>query len=352
MKLVKRLIRRIDAFQQGRPVLSFLWAVVKKFGDDSAGSLAALVAYYGFLSLFPLLLVLITILGLIATPSISHRVVNSALGQFPIVGSQLTGPNGIHALKAGSVVGLIIGLVGLVWGSLGICQAAQRAMAGVWNVPKRDTPGYVSKLLRSVEFLIVLLLDVVVTTALAGISTFAGHGLGVRIGAAVLTFVVDVGLYILAFRVLTPASIPTRFLVRGAAAAGVAWAILQYVGTFLVGHQLKHAHQIYGYFGSILGLLAFLFLAAQITLYAAEVNVVRERHLYPRSLSSPPLTAADRLVSADLARAADRRPHEEERAAREERAGGEAEAGAGGAGGSGGTAGGGPVSDRPGQSVR
>ncbi|MGH9103250.1 MAG: YihY/virulence factor BrkB family protein [Acidimicrobiales bacterium] len=310
MNPIPRVLRAVDLFQRRTPGLNFGYAVLKKFGQDSAGSLAALVAYYGFLSLFPLLLVLITVLGLVATPSVQHSVLHSALAQFPIVGNQLTGPRGIHSLRAGSVVGLIIGLIGLVWGSQGICSAAQNAMAGVWNVPQVDRPGYLQRLGRSVEFLAVLLLDVVITTVLAGIATFGGTAWYVRVASGVITFVVDIALYVLAFRVLTPKTIGTRGLVPGASVAGIAWAILQYVGTFLVGHQLKHSSQVYGYFGSILGLLAFLYLAAEITLYAAEGNVVWQRRLFPRALQ-PPLTPADRSALADLAREGERRRGDE-----------------------------------------
>ncbi len=301
MNPIQRTIRAVDHAQRRTPPVAFLWAVVKKFGNDQAGSLAALVAYYGFLSLFPLLLVLVTILGLVVTPQLQHRVVHSAIAQFPIVGNQLTGPGGIHALKEGSLVGLIIGVLGLIWGSTGICQAAQNAMARVWNVPQLERPNYIFRLLRSFAFLTVLLLDVVATTVLAGITTFGGSLWYARLGAGILTVLVDVGLYVLAFRILTPGAVPTRDLVLGAVLAGVAWAILQYVGTFLVGHELKHSHQIYGYFASVLGLLAFLYTAAQVTLYAAEANVVKARRLWPRSLTAPPLTEADRTVLTALA---------------------------------------------------
>ncbi|MGH9129799.1 MAG: YihY/virulence factor BrkB family protein [Acidimicrobiales bacterium] len=302
----KTTIQKIDAFQRRTPPLAFAWAVVKKFGDDSAGSLAALVAYYGFLSLFPLLLVLITILGLVVTPSLSHKIVGSALGQFPIIGQQLTGPNGVHALKAGSVVGLILGLAGLIWGSLGITQAAQVAMAEVWNVRGVERPGFVPKLARGISFLVLLLLDVVATTVLAGFATFNGQGAGARAGAGVVAIVVDAALFVAAFRVLTPSVIRTRQLLGGAIVAGIVWAGLQLGGTSLVAHQLKHTSQIYGYFGSILGLLAFLYLAAEITMYAAELNVVWSRRLYPRSIKPPPLTSADRQVLADIAMATER----------------------------------------------
>jgi uncharacterized BrkB/YihY/UPF0761 family membrane protein len=307
---IERGLRAVDTFQQGRRPLAFTFGVIKKFGDDSAGSLAALVAYYGFVSLFPLLLILITILGLVVTPGTENAVVHSVLSQFPVVGSQLTGPKGIHALKAGSVAGLIIGLLGLLWGCQGITQAAQRAMATVWNVPGVVRPGFVPRLGRSAGFVAVLLLNVIVTTVLAGFAALGGRAWYVRAGAGIITLLVDAGVYILAFRVLTPKTVQTRDLVPGAAAAGLAWAILQYFGTLLVGHQLRHSSQIYGYFGSILGLLAFLYLAAQISLYAAELNVVLARRLYPRSILQPPLTDADLRTLTDIAKAEERRPEQ------------------------------------------
>jgi uncharacterized BrkB/YihY/UPF0761 family membrane protein len=130
------------------------------------------------------------------------------------------------------------------------------------------------------------------------------------VAAALVAVTADVGLYIVAFRILTPPAIPHRSLVPGAVIAGVAWAILQYVGGYLVGHQLRHSGQVYGYFASILGLIGFLYLACQITLYAAELNVVRARRLYPRSIVPPPLTAADERVLVDIAREAERRPEQ------------------------------------------
>jgi uncharacterized BrkB/YihY/UPF0761 family membrane protein len=312
MNPVERGIRKVDDFQQRRPALAFIFAVVKKFGDDSAGSLAALIAYYGFLALFPMLLVLITVLGLVFAndPGFQHRVVSSTLSQFPIVGNQLTGPDGVHSLRAGSVVGLIIGLIVLIWGSLGVTRAAQTAMAEVWNVPPVNRPGFVPRLIRSIGFVGVLGLDAVVITVVAGFASFGGHSVGLRVAAALVAVTADIGLYIVAFRILTPPAIARPALIPGAVIAGVAWAILQYVGGYLVGHQLRHSGQVYGYFASILGLIGFLYLACQITLYAAELNVVRARRLYPRSIVPPPLTSADERVLSDIAMEGERRPEQ------------------------------------------
>jgi YihY family inner membrane protein len=300
----------MDAFQQRHVATSFAFGVVKKFGDDSAGNLAALIAYYGFLSLFPLLLVLITLLGIFFANDVAlhDRILHSALGQFPIVGPQLTGRNGVRSLRSGSTVGLVVGLIGLLWGSLGVSQAAQRAMAEVWNVPGVNRPGFLPRLGRSAGFLVLLGVDVVVTTFLAGLVTI-GHGATwFQALAALIGVAANVGLYMAGFRILTPKSVATNLLLPGAVLAGVGWTILQYAGTLLVGHTLRHASETYGFFAYVLGLISFLYLAAELAVYAAEVNVVHARHLYPRSMAPPPLTPADRAVLSAVAQEVERRP--------------------------------------------
>jgi uncharacterized BrkB/YihY/UPF0761 family membrane protein len=309
---IEKVVHSVDRFQQRHVVPAFVFGVMKKFGDDAAGTLVALIAYYGFLSLFPLLLVLTTLLGLFFAhdTALQTRIIHSAVGQFPIARDQLSGPDGVRSLRAGSVLGLVVGLIGLVWGSLGVSQAAQRAMAEVWNVPGVIRPGFFPRLGRSMEFLAILALDVVLTTFLAGKVTL-GHGpLWSQILFVVIGLGVSILLYVLGFRVLTPKSIKTNCLVPGAILAGVGWTVLQYAGTLLVGHTLRHASQVYGYFGSVLGLISFMYLAAEITVYAAEVNVVRMRHLYPRSIAPPPLTAADRAVLSAIAEQGERRPEQ------------------------------------------
>jgi len=307
---VAKVVRRVDALQQRHTPLAFVFGVIKKFGDDSAGSLAALIAYYGFLSLFPLLLVLTTLLGLFFAhdAALQLRIIHSAVGEFPIVGRQLDGPNGVRSLHAGSVVGLIVGLLGLVWGSFGVSQAAQRAMAEVWNVPGVIRPGFLPRLGRSLAFVALLGVDLALTTFLAGLVTL-GHGAAwFQVLAGLIGLAVNVALYVAGFRILTPTSITTDLLFPGAVVAGTGWTILQYAGTLLVGHTLRHASQTYGYFGSVLGLISFLYLSAEVTVYAAEVNVVRARKLYPRSMAPPPLTSADQAVLSAMAAQGQRHP--------------------------------------------
>jgi uncharacterized BrkB/YihY/UPF0761 family membrane protein len=158
--------------------------------------------------------------------------------------------------------------------------------------------------------LLVFGLGVVATTALASLPSLGGHTPLFGLANLAAPAAVNTALFLVAFRVLTPRQIPTGQLLVGAAVAGVLFTLLQAVGGYLVGHNLKHAQAVYGFFAIVLGLMSWLFLSAQVTLYGAEVNVVRARRLWPRSILQPPLTQADQRALTDLAKQEERRPEQ------------------------------------------
>ena len=305
-----QLVDRVDRWQQRHRAPAFVVAVVKKYGDDRGGQLAALITYYGFLAMFPMLLVFVTVLGYVAhgDPGLRRDLLDTALADFPVVGQELRRNVGV---LGGNGLALAVGLLALVWGSLGVAQVAQHAMAQVWNVPGPRRPGFVPRLVRSLLVLAVLAVAVVGTVVLTSVATLVPGGSVVPVLSALLVVLLNVFLYWLAFRVLTPREVPTRDLLPGAVLGGIAWTALQAVGSWLVARQLRHASELYGTFGVVLGLLFFLYLASQIMVYAAEVNVVRARRLVPRSFAPPPLTDADEVVLSDIAEAEQRRPEQE-----------------------------------------
>ncbi|HEV3133660.1 MAG TPA: YihY/virulence factor BrkB family protein [Acidimicrobiia bacterium] len=309
MNPVERVVRRVDAFQQRHRVTSFAFGVVKKFGDDRAGSLAALIAYYSFLAIFPLLLLLVTILGFVAqhNTDFQHRLVHSAVADFPIIGNQIA--KNVKSLRA-SGLGLAISLIGLAWGSLGFTQAGQHAMAQVWNVPGVERPGFLPRLGRGASIIGVLGLGAIATTIFSGFSAFNSTVPALRGLSMLVSVLLNVAISLAAFRLLTPRAIPSRKLVPGAVLAALAWSVLQLIGGYLVSQRLQQTSEVYGLFAIVLGLLFWLSLGAQITLYAAELNVVRARRLYPRSIVQPPLTGPDREALRQLAQQEERRPEE------------------------------------------
>ncbi len=294
MNTIERFARRIDGVQQRNRGISVIFGVVKKFGDDNAGTLVGSLAATAFGSIFPLLLLLFTVLGLVLNSHSGLRadVLHSTLRQFPIIGTDLG--NNIKVLHRDSAVGLTVGIVGLLWGSLGLAQNGIFTMEQIWNLPGVDRPNYLKRLGRSVTFLVVLGVGLLVSTFLAAAVPTARGAIGWALAGAVASALVNFGEYLFAFRVLTPARVSVRQLVPGAALAGVAWTVLQAMGGFVIGRYLKNDNEVYGLFGIVLGLYAWIYLMTEVTVYAAELNVVLARHLWPRSMVQPPLTDADR----------------------------------------------------------
>ena len=300
--MASRLVAWLDAFQRRRRWAGFPLAVVYKYADDQGGYLAALITYYGFLSLFPLLLLLVTILGFVlhGDPQLQARLLNSALAQFPLFGSQLRGS---VQSSTGSGAGLVVGILGTIYGCLGAAQATQNALNRAWAVPRNMRPNPITSRLRSLLLVVVLAIGVLVTTVLSGLTTGAGAfgatvGAGLQVGAVALATLANIGLFMLAFRVLTARNIPSSHLRLGAIVAGIGWQVVQLLGTYLVSHALRGSREAYGVFGLVLGLIAWIYLLSLVTVLSAEINVVAQRHLWPRALLTP-FTDDVRLTSAD-----------------------------------------------------
>lgn len=306
MSITDRL-HDVDRRQQQSSRLGFLAAVVKKFGDDQAGQLAALIAYYGFVSLFPLLLVLVTVLGFVlqGDPSEQHRIVNGALGQFPIIRDQLK----LESLT-GSSVGLAIGVFGSLLAGMGITGATQNAFNRIWSVPFKHRPNFINAHLRGLGMLAILGTMSIVSTTAAGFVGSSSHAaLDVATGILV-AFVFNLALFMTAFKLLTAVEVSWRDLLPGVIVAAIFWQLLQHLGGFYVDHELKRTGPLYGIFALVLGLLAWLYLGAQLTIFAAEINVVRYHRLWPRSFFSDPLLDADRRALTSSAEV-EERVHEE-----------------------------------------
>jgi YihY family inner membrane protein len=310
MNRAERIVRALDSKQQGFGPAAFIFAVVRKYGDDRAGQLAALLTFYGFLSLLPLLLLLVTVLGYFpaGTHSLVHRIESAAFHQFPIVGSKLSA--NIHQLHRRSVVALVIGIVGVLWGSQGAMQSSQYAQAEVWNVPNEVRPNYWARLARTFSMMGVLGLFLLASTVLAGLVTIGHQHTLVVAGSIVLSLVLNMALFTTAFRILTPKQVNWRSMIPGALAGGCAWTVLQFAGGELVNHTLRNASPVYGFFAVVLGLLGWIYLGAEVIVYAAEVNVVSARRLWPRSIVQPPLTEADEEVLSAIVLQGKRRPEQ------------------------------------------
>jgi Predicted membrane protein len=301
------VIGRVDRFQRRHPVASFPLAVLYKYFEDFGPYLAALIAYYAFVSLFPLLLLLATVLGLVLAgdPGLQQQVLHSALRQFPVVGDQLGNPKQL----GGGTVGLIVGILGSLYGGLGVAQAAQYAMNTAWRVPRNSRPNPFQARGRSL-LLATAGLTVIATTALSTLGTAEAGSFGTAVRAGVLAASVTINTVVIvfAFRFATTRPLSIRDVALGAITAALAWQLLQSVGIVYVGHVVKNSSATNGVFALVLGMLAFLYVTATVVVLCVEINVVWVDHLYPRALLTPftdnvELTLADRRSYANQAEA-------------------------------------------------
>lgn len=285
------VLARLDAYQRRHRWVGLPLGVVYKFYDDQALYLAALLTYYGFLSLFPLLLILVVVLSTFLSddPELRRRVLDSALSEFPVIGDQI-GEN-IRSFHGNGAV-LAAGIVGSLYGSLGVAQAAQYALNKIWAVPRHARPDPLRSRLKGLAFLLVLALGLCALTLLS-VADSATNVLGARLrggtwlAATAGAVCLNTLLLLSSYWLLTHRPLPLRRLFTVALGAAVAWQALQWVGSYYVSHVLRGATATYGMFGIVLGLLAWLYAGALIFLTAAEVGAVRVMRLWPRSLLTP-----------------------------------------------------------------
>jgi membrane protein len=281
---------RIDEIQRGRRWLAFPYAVLKKFGEDSSGNLAVLITYYTFFSIFPLLLALSSVLGFVlhGHPSWQQTIETSAIHNFPLV----SGP----VPKHGSVIIIVVGTALAVYSGLGVAKAAQNAWDVVYRVPKHERPGFVPKNLRALRLVVVGGLGLIATST-ASSAVASGSAIGLHVGPALsvlslaVTLILNTLLFGVIFRWLTSRDVSFRQVLPGAVLSAVGLGILQAVAAAFIAHKLKGAEATYGSFGAVIVLLSWFYLQSQVLLLAAQVNVVKQDRLWPRSLNEPPPAA-------------------------------------------------------------
>jgi YihY family inner membrane protein len=301
------LLGWLDRVQRRSRATGFVIAVIYKIVDDQGTYLAAMITYYAFVSTFPLLLLLTTILAvvLVGHPGLQEQILHSALNQLPVIGDQFGQPRHL----SGGTGGVVVGVAGAVYGALGAGQAIQNAMDTVWAVPRHVRPNPLRARLRSLLLLSVLgaaLLATTLFTALGHAST--GMGGSGKAVVVVVSLAVNTGVCLIAFRVGTAREISFGQHVPGALTAAVLWQLLQWFGAIYVGHVVKHASITNSIFAAVLGLMAFLYLVALTLVVCSEINVVRANRLYPRALLTPftddvDLTHGDRKTYAGQAKA-------------------------------------------------
>lgn len=304
------IVARVDRFQRQHPVLGFPIAVIYKFFDDQGPYLAAIMTYYSFIAIFPLLLIGTSVLGFVLQddPELQERLLDTALGQFPIVGDQLGRPGGL----TGSTSAIVVGSIAALYGALGVGQSTQNAANVAWGVPRNSRPNPIMMRVRSFVVLgigglgialIAILQSIVDNPEVVGIDHLPDLGLVMR----VVGFLVSWGIFITVFKFVSLRRASWRSVLPGSLFCALGWQVLQYAGDAYVQGVIVRASSMNQTFALVLGLVALLFLLTAIIVIGLQINVVRRRHLYPRALLTPftdnvVLTAGDRRAYAQYAR--------------------------------------------------
>ncbi|MDE3082437.1 MAG: YihY/virulence factor BrkB family protein [Acidobacteriota bacterium] len=290
MRWFSRLLDATDRAQRRHPWSSLPISLVRKMSDDQGGNLAALVAYYGFLSLFPLLLSFASILGFVLAgdSGLRARVLEGVARSFP-------GFSGtIDSTISGNGIALGVGLVVALWAGLGVTRALEGAMNTIWYIPMSERPNLWRSRIRGVAMLAVLGIAFILSSVLAGLQgTHVFTPAVANILSVVGPLALNAGLYVTAFLILTNRRLTWRRILPGALSGAVGWTLLQDLGAYYTRHEIAHASHLYGPLSLVVGLLAWIYLGAQLTLYAAQLNVVLAEKLWPRSLRGVS-TEADR----------------------------------------------------------
>jgi len=303
MNILQKTVRKLDAFQQRHPAPAFVFAVIKRHGEDEAGSKAALLTYYGFLSLFPLLLLLTTITNNVigSHPELQKTVIQGVTGYFPLLGSQLS--EHVHGLRRNGLA-LVVGALFTLYGARGVAEAFRKGVQQIWQVPESQRDGFPKSLFKSLCLLIVGGTGLIVAAILAGLASAAGHGLGFRL----LSILLNMFILFWIFNFLIDFSLPRRLPLKetrlGAAVAVLGLVALQALGGYIVARELKNLDALYSYFALALGLMFWIYLQAQILYYAMEIAYVSSHKLWPRSIDGSLPTEVDKRLSAGRARRA------------------------------------------------
>jgi YihY family inner membrane protein len=284
MNIFQKATAKIDAFQQKHPVSAFPIAVAKRYGDDKVGKQAALITYYGFLALFPLLLIFITVIGIIVSgdPVMQDKINHQVFQIFPALGNDLQG--NVHTLK-GSGIALVLEILILSYGARGLANSLQEAFNHVWHTDKTIGSNFIVDNLRNISMMISVAVGIVVGTVV----TYAvAHGIDLGLGTTVLLTLINLAvtilLFLAVFRLGTSSHIKTSSLVLGAIISGIGLLIIQHFGNLIMAHELPRLRGTYGSFALALGMMFWIYLQAQIIMYALVITAVRVQKDWPKKL--------------------------------------------------------------------
>jgi YihY family inner membrane protein len=283
MEFINRRLQAFDRWQQRHTFTAVVCAVIKKNGEDQAGNQSALLTYYGFLAIFPLLLVLTTVLQIVFKHD-SHlktQILTSLNTYFPIIGNQLQGH--IHSLRKTGVA-LAVGILLILYGAKGVADAFRNCVNTLWHVPANERDNYVNSLVKSFGIIGVGGTGLILAAISAGYATSSGHNYGFRLLFTVINLAILFSSFVTIIKLAHAKKVRIRKLWIGAAVASLGILVAQSIGGYVLIHEMKNLSTLYSTFAVVLGLIFWLYIQMEICVYALEVDSVLALKRWPRSL--------------------------------------------------------------------
>jgi membrane protein len=191
----------------------------------------------------------------------------------------------------------VVGILSAVWSGSFVVIAIQSAFNSVWEIPHAQRPSIGAQIKRGLFALGAIALGLVVSTVISSYltATATGTGLGVvaRLAGYLFAVALDVGLFIVAFRLLTDRDVSTRDVLPGALLSGIVFWLLQQLSSLIIFRYLHNAERIYGSYATVITMLTWFYSQSVVTLLGAQLNVVLKERLHPRRLIPAPATEAD-----------------------------------------------------------
>ena len=291
--IIQQFTIRVDTFQRKHSLPALLYGIVKKFSEDSGSYLAALITYYGFLSIFPLLIVATAIIQFIAQKNeiIREKLLASVTSYFPAIGDTLA-----TSLQTSSKTGIamIIGLLIALYGARGVADAVQNAIHTVWETPRYKRAGFPKSTLKSIAIIIGGGAGLMLSAVLTNYATNSDLSYPTKIVVGTFGFITLFGVFWGVFTFGSSARRRPIANVPGALISALGVLLMQSIGSYLIQNQLNRYNGLNAQFAIVLVLLFWIYLQAQIIVLSLEYSSVRAHRLYPRSIDSLNPTDADK----------------------------------------------------------
>jgi uncharacterized BrkB/YihY/UPF0761 family membrane protein len=298
--------RMVDRLQANHGLIAFSYAAFKKYADDEGSRLAALLAYYSFISIFPLLIAGFALLNtlLVDHPEYVERLVAEIVP--PEYQTQVI--NAYESLPSGGPA-FAVALIGLVLAGTAGVFSMYAMVNQVFCVPYRFRYGFGPRYIRVLLMVVLMGIGVlVVTVGSTLVVNLTGFAFAQRAAVSFLLWLVASGLLYFAATSLTRRKLTFAEVGLGAGLGGLAMTTIIGLGSALLGRFITSSSAVYGVFGTVVGIFSVLFLVSNAIVFSFEISAVRAWQLWPRGVDINLLFPADERAYALLTLMDERMP--------------------------------------------